>query len=162
MRIDSALALAHYHFDSLTRARRAMRNPRLPSAVHTLTQPSSIAVTLFTREDGTPALSHALPKSFPSTSSPDPSLGSDVSSLIDKLHAILKTLPLEDPRSSEEIYSMDTSIIWESRDLEWCNGSPAECTGEKSMVQANAEEKARFKHAVDIIQELFEQAEKEG
>ncbi|KAF7364380.1 hypothetical protein MSAN_01098700 [Mycena sanguinolenta] len=103
-------------------------------------------------------LPEALPKSLPAAS---PGLVSEVSSIIDELHAILKTLSLEDPRGSENIYGMDTSIMWGSEDLEWCNSGPAGCSGGKIMLQAG-EEKARFKRAVDIVSELVESAERQG
>ncbi|KAF7364370.1 hypothetical protein MSAN_01097500 [Mycena sanguinolenta] len=131
--------------------------PPTPSAVYTLTQssaqPNTIAVTLAKREDGTPELSSALPKSLPAASS---------EALVEELHAILKTLPLEEPRGSEDIYGLDTSIAWGSEDLEWCNGGPEGCSGGKSMKQASAEEKEKFKRAVEIVQELADRAEKEG
>ncbi|KAJ6496351.1 hypothetical protein C8R45DRAFT_926860 [Mycena sanguinolenta] len=124
--------------------------PPTPSAIYTLTQspaqPNTIAVTLATRQDGQPldAMSEAAPKSLPSSSDSN-SLGAEVSALVEELHAILKTLPLEDLRGSEDIYGMDTSII-----------------GGKSMVQASKEEKDKFKRAVDIVGVLVERAEKEG
>ncbi|KAF7364377.1 hypothetical protein MSAN_01098400 [Mycena sanguinolenta] len=81
------------------------------------------------------ALPEAAPKSLPSSSCGS-SLGSDLAALIDELHAILKTLSLEDPRGSEDIYGMDMSIMWGSDDLEWCNGGLAGCTGREGEVQA--------------------------
>ncbi|KAJ6496345.1 hypothetical protein C8R45DRAFT_157621 [Mycena sanguinolenta] len=141
--------------------------PPTPSAIYTLTQspaqPNTIAVTLATRQDGQPldAMSEAAPKFLPSSSDSN-YLGAEVSALVEELHAILKTLPLEDPRGSEDIYGMDTSIMWGSEDLEWCNGGPAGCSGGKSMVQASKEEKDKFKRAVEIVGELVERAEREG
>ncbi|KAF7364364.1 hypothetical protein MSAN_01096800 [Mycena sanguinolenta] len=129
--------------------------------LHPLPSPAIIAVTLATREDGTPDLSSALPKSLPTASSSS-SFSSDVASPISELHAVLKTLPLEDSSDSEDTYGMDVGIIWGSDDLEWCNSGPAGCTGGKSMVQATPEEKEKLKRAVEIVSELVERAEKEG
>ncbi|KAJ6496386.1 hypothetical protein C8R45DRAFT_985802 [Mycena sanguinolenta] len=106
-------------------------------------------------------MSEAAPKFLPSSSDSN-SLGAEVSALVEELHAILKTLPLEDPRGSEDIYGLDTSIMWGSEDLEWCNGGPAGCSGGKSMVQASQEEKDKFKRAVEIVGVLVERAEREG
>jgi hypothetical protein len=74
--------------------------------------------------------------------------------LVDELHGILKTLPTEQPRGSEDIYGLDTSIAWGSADLEWCNGGPGGVTGRTSSVQATEEEKAKFKRAVEIVKHL--------
>ncbi|KAF7364365.1 hypothetical protein MSAN_01097000 [Mycena sanguinolenta] len=107
----------------------------------------------------TARLSPPCPRPRASPSHPPPgSLGSDVAFLIDELHPILKILPLEDPRGSEDIYEMDTSIMWGSEDLEWCNGGPAGCGGGKSMVQATPEEKEKFRPAMEIVQKLVERA----
>ncbi|KAJ6496392.1 hypothetical protein C8R45DRAFT_785648, partial [Mycena sanguinolenta] len=60
--------------------------PPTPSAIYTLTQspaqPNTIAVTLASREDGTPlsAMSEAAPQSIPT---------SDTAALVDELHGIL-------------------------------------------------------------------------
>ncbi|KAG6835244.1 hypothetical protein H0H93_003580, partial [Arthromyces matolae] len=63
-------------------------------------------------------------------------------------------LPTEFPPGSEDIYGLDTSIAWGSEDLEWVNGGPQGCGGGPSEVQATDEQKAKFKRAVDIVQEL--------
>ncbi|KAJ6496361.1 hypothetical protein C8R45DRAFT_1061849 [Mycena sanguinolenta] len=103
--------------------------PPTPSASYTLTQspaqPNTIAVTLVTRQDRAPSTPCLRPHP------------------IEELHGILKTLPLEDPRGSEDIYGLDTSIMWGARI--W-----------------SGEEKNKFKRAVDIVGELVERAEKEG
>ncbi|KAF7364373.1 hypothetical protein MSAN_01097800 [Mycena sanguinolenta] len=99
-------------------------------------------------------MSEAALKSLASSSSGS-SLGSDVAVLIDELHAIVKTLPLQDPRSSEDIYGMDVSIMWGERGsgvVSWWGGG----------VRWREELKEKFKRAVDIAQELVDRAEKEG
>nr|GAT57154.1 predicted protein [Mycena chlorophos] len=102
--------------------------PPTPSALYTLAQSSgapSLAITAAVREDGTPSLTDAAPK----TLTPD----STTAALVDELHGILKTIPTESPPGSEDIYGLDTSIAWGSDDLEWYNGGPAGCGGGNSM-----------------------------
>lgn len=77
---------------------------------------------------------------------------------MDELHGILKEIPTEQPPGSEDIYGLDTSIAWQSDDLEWYNGGPQGCGGGQSFVQATAEDKAKFKRAVEIVNELSEKA----
>ena len=74
--------------------------------------------------------------------------------LIQELHDILKDLPTEQPPGSEDIYGLDISIAWGSEDLEWVNGGPQGCGGGTSSVQATAEQKRKFKRAVEIATEL--------
>ncbi|KAF7364368.1 hypothetical protein MSAN_01097300 [Mycena sanguinolenta] len=132
---------------------RSQASPRPPPPPSTLTPSSnSIAVTLAKREEGTPNLSPALPKFLPTASS---------EALVEELHGILKTLPLKELRGSEDISGLDISIMWGSEDLEWCNGGPEACGGGQSIMQATPEEKEKFKHAVEIVDELIERAEKE-
>jgi hypothetical protein len=66
---------------------------------------------------------------------------------------------MEDPKGSEDIYGMDTSIAWGSDDLEWYNGGPQGCGGGNSTVKATAKDKAKFKRAVEIVNELVNKAE---
>ena len=77
---------------------------------------------------------------------------------MDELYEILKTLPMEKPAGSEDIYGLDTSIAWGSDDMMWINGGPSGCGGGVSEVQATDEEKAKFKRAVDIAQSLVDKA----
>ncbi|TFY54976.1 hypothetical protein EVJ58_g8542 [Rhodofomes roseus] len=71
---------------------------------------------------------------------------------------ILKSIPTEQPPGSEDIYGLDTSIAFGSDDLMWMNGGPAGCGTGRSTVQATEEDKAKFKRAVKIVQELLEKA----
>jgi len=66
----------------------------------------------------------------------------------------LQDLPTEQPPGSQDIYGMDTSVAFGSADLEWFNGGPEGCGGGESAVQANDEQKAKFKRAVEIVQHL--------
>jgi len=128
--------------------------PPTPNAVFTVTQAQnqpSLAITAAVRESGTPSLQDAAPKSL----NPDDT----TTSLVDELHGILKSIPMEDPRGSEDIYGLDTSIMWGSDDLEWANGGPQGCGSGTSMVQASEEDKAKFKRAVEIVNELVKKAE---
>jgi len=128
--------------------------PPTPKEIHVLTlsndRPNLLAVDSQVRADGTPSLQsvNVQPKTV--------SLSEDENnkSLVDELHGILKTLPTERPTGSQDIYGLDTSIMWGSQDLEWCNGGPSGCAHGVSEVQPTEEEKAKFKRAVDIIKEL--------
>lgn len=87
---------------------------------------------------------------------------SDVSTaevkLVDELHDILKSIPTEQPPGSEDIYSLDTSIAWQSDDIVWVNGGPSGCARGTSSIQPTEEDKAKFKRAVEIVTELVGKA----
>ncbi|KAJ7092919.1 hypothetical protein B0H15DRAFT_832952 [Mycena belliarum] len=127
--------------------------PPTPDAVYTLTQmpnTPSLAITAAVRPSGTPSLQEAAPTAL--------SHSDATSALVDELHGILKAIPMEEPKGSEDIYGLDTSIAWGSDDLEWYNGGPQGCGGGRSMVQPTAEQKAQFKRAVEIVEELVNKA----
>jgi hypothetical protein len=127
--------------------------PPTPSEIHVLTaspqKPNILAVDSQLREDGTPNLQsvNAVPKEVSIADASN--LG-----LVDELEGILKTIPMERPQGSEDIYGMDTSIMWGSQGFEWINGGPSGCTGGQSEVQATEEDKAKFRRAVEIVKEL--------
>jgi len=98
------------------------------------------------REDGSPSLDPQ-PEKFIEDS--------DVNVLVEELHGILNELPMENPPGSEDIYGLDTSIMWGSEDLEWINGGPQGCGGGTSTVQPTTEEKAKFQRAVEIVRSLL-------
>ncbi|CAE6464768.1 unnamed protein product [Rhizoctonia solani] len=127
--------------------------PPTPNAIHQLTRsgdsPNSLFIQSMVRPDGTPSLQEHPPKEFPIG---DPSHGSH--SLVDELHAILKDIPTEQPPGIEDIYGLDTSIMWASEDLEWMNGGPSGCGHGTSDVQPTEEQKAKFKRAVEIVTQL--------
>ncbi|KAJ7510704.1 hypothetical protein B0H11DRAFT_1701063 [Mycena galericulata] len=127
--------------------------PPTPDAVYSVTQSPNAAlqITAAVRPSGTPELQDAAPKSL----NPD----NTTAALVDELHGILKSIPMEEPRGSEDIYGMDTSIAWGSEDLEWYNGGPQGCGGGNSIVKATAEDKAKFKRAVEIVDELVKKAQ---
>ena len=136
--------------------------PPTPSAVHTFSKSgpaSHIAIESLVRPDGTPEL-----QSHPSKSlsfSPSSDSGSDeLSGLISELRSILKELPTEQPPGSEDIYGLDTSIMWADDELQWVNGGPQGCSGGpgSSSVQATKEEKEKFTRAVGIVEELLKRA----
>lgn len=127
--------------------------PPRPSAIHSITRPAAAAtlnVESFVRPDGTPELQSAAPKTLTSD---------EHSHLVEELHGILKTIPTESPPGSEDIYGLDTSIFWGSDDLQWCNGGPQGCGGGSSMVHASEQDKAKFKRAIEIVNELVGKAE---
>ncbi|KAJ7436830.1 hypothetical protein FB451DRAFT_1306702 [Mycena latifolia] len=147
------MAPAEYYF-RLQRGITGGFAPPTPSAIYTLTRAAgapSLAITAAVRPSGTPALQDAAPKAL----APDDS----TTALVDELHGILKTIPMESPPGSEDIYGLDTSIMWGSDDLEWCNGGPQGCGGGTSMVQASEDDKKKFKRAVEIVEELVRKAE---
>lgn len=128
----------------------------MPSAVHTLSlsqdSPKSLIVNSEHRPgDGSQGLVQRFaPKSLHTETTPD------VNKLVDELHGILKELPTEDPKGSEDIYGMDTSIMWGSDDLEWINGGPAGCVRGQSSVKASEDDKKKFKRAVEIVNQLVD------
>ncbi|KAF9646441.1 hypothetical protein BDM02DRAFT_3022767 [Thelephora ganbajun] len=76
-----------------------------------------------------------------------------VDALVEELQSILKTLPTEKPQGSEDIYGLDTSIMWGSDEFEWQNGGSQGCGG-SSTVQATNEQKAKFRRALEITDTL--------
>ena len=72
---------------------------------------------------------------------------------IEELQSILKSIPTEEPKGSEDIYGLDTSIMWGSDDLVWENTGAQGCGG-ISTVKATAEHKAKFKRALEIAEAL--------
>ncbi|EAU80451.1 hypothetical protein CC1G_12116 [Coprinopsis cinerea okayama7 len=127
--------------------------PPTPDAVFTLTKPASAAslmVTTAVRPDGTPELKEsAAPKELSIT---EPS----TSSLVDELYTILKDLPTEQPPGSEDIYGLNTGIVFACDEFQWANGGPQGCTGGTSEVQPTEEQKQKFKRAVEIVHKIAE------
>lgn len=72
-----------------------------------------------------------------------------VDTLIKELHSILKSIPTEKPRGSEDIYGLGVGLMWGSDDLVWQNVGPEGCGGQ-SEVQATDEHKEKFKRALEI------------
>jgi hypothetical protein len=124
--------------------------------VHALTyssdRPNILAIDSQIRADGSPNLQpvNAAPKHLDFTGS----AGSEHTALIDELHSILKSIPTESPPGSEDIYGLDTSIVWGSDDLVWQNGGPQGCVGGTSDVQPTEEDRVKFKRAVEIVKKL--------
>ncbi|CCM05376.1 uncharacterized protein FIBRA_07592 [Fibroporia radiculosa] len=128
--------------------------PPTASAIYTITaSPSQPMLQIGTaiRPDGTPSLQDA---SIKSLSSSDES----VNTLLEELHTILQSLPTEYPPGSEDIYGMDTSIAYGSKDLTWMNGGPQGCGTGQSERKATEAERAKFGRAVSIVNELVEKA----
>jgi len=73
--------------------------------------------------------------------------------LVEELQSILKSIPTEDPPGSEDIYGLNTSIMWGSDEFVWRNAGPQGCGG-YSSVQATDEQKAKFKKALEIADAL--------
>jgi len=49
---------------------------------------------------------------------------------------------------------LNTSIFFGSDELQWGNGGPQGCGGGRSEVQPTAEQKEKFKRAVEIVKQL--------
>ena len=93
-------------------------------------------------------------KSSPSDSDPTSVKKDDAAdALVKELQTILKSIPTEDPRGSQDIYGLGVSILWGSDDFVWQNVGPAGCGG-ISDVQATDEDKAKFKRALEIADTL--------
>ena len=123
--------------------------PPTPSAVHTVTFAPTInalQITSAVRPDGTPHLQDALPKQL--------AVDESITTLVNELEGILKSIPTEQPPGSEDIYGLDTSIAYGSANVEWMNGGPRGCGGGESFVKATDEDKVKFKRAVEIVTEL--------
>lgn len=87
--------------------------PPTPNVIHSLTRPRTstfLNIESAVRTDGTAELQSAAPKSLNSE---------EYQHLVDELHSILKTIPTESPPGTEDIYGLDTSIMWGSADLQW-------------------------------------------
>jgi hypothetical protein len=110
---------------------------------------SSLNINSQVRPEGYGTLLDPASKSLPTK---------DGDSLVEELHGILKELPTEHPPGSEDIYGLDTSIMWQDDVLQWQNGGPQGCGGGSSMVQATKEQKEKFKRAVAIVEELVGKA----
>ena len=127
--------------------------PPTPSAIYTLNTVSkqpTINVTAAVRPDGTPSLQDALPKTL--------TQDDHTAALVNELTSILKSLPVESPPGSQDIYGLDTSIAFARDDFMWMNGGPQGCGGGISEIQATAEDKVKFKRAVEIVNELVNKA----
>lgn len=78
---------------------------------------------------------------------------SSVDPLVEELQAILRSIPTENPPGSEDIYGLNTSIMWGSDEFVWRNSCPEGCGG-SSSVQATDEQRAKFKRALEIADAL--------
>jgi hypothetical protein len=103
------------------------------------------------RLDGQPEAQPAAPKQVKHDD--------DTTKLVEELEAILKELPTEQPPGSEDIYGLNTGIAFQSGDFEWYNGGPQGCGGGESFVKATEEQKAQFKRAVEIVEQIVSKSE---
>ncbi|KAI7864684.1 hypothetical protein BDF14DRAFT_1884113 [Spinellus fusiger] len=69
----------------------------------------------------------------------------------------LKSLPVEEPVGSQDIYGLDTSIGFFSDDFQWQNGGPEGCGQDESSVQATPAQKEIFKALVALVIGLGDQ-----
>ena len=124
--------------------------PPTPSAIVTITgipTQNLLNITSAVRPKGTPSLQDAVPKSISAQDE-------HTAALVTELRGILQSIPTESPPGSQDIYGLDTSIAFGSEDFMWQNGGPQGCGGGESSVQPTEEQKAKFKRAVEIVQEL--------
>jgi len=123
--------------------------PVTPSAVYTIQKANSapsIVIQSAERPDGTPSLLDSAPKSIQSADT-------GAEKLVDELEGILKSLPTESPPGSQDIYGLDTSIMFGSDNFVWRNNAAEGCEN-MSETQPTEEQKQQFERAVDIIKEL--------
>ncbi|KAL6306842.1 hypothetical protein BKA93DRAFT_771086 [Sparassis latifolia] len=128
--------------------------PPTPSAIYTIDAApaqSLLKISATVRLDGTPSLQSAVPKSLSASDT-------KTATLLEELNGILHALPTESPPGSEDIYGMDTSIAYMCGNYQWMNGGPQGCGGGTSSVQPTAEEMAKFKRAVEIVNTLVDEA----
>ncbi|KAI0759398.1 hypothetical protein BD413DRAFT_487927 [Trametes elegans] len=124
--------------------------PPTPEAIITVTSVPTqnlLNITSAVRPKGTPSLQDALPRSLPASDA-------DTVALVSELRDILRAIPTESPPGSEDIYGLDTSIAFGSDDFFWQNGGPQGCGQGESEVKPTEEDKAKFKRAVEIVEEL--------
>ncbi|KAH8102309.1 hypothetical protein BXZ70DRAFT_890668 [Cristinia sonorae] len=123
--------------------------PPTPNAIFTIASTPTLPhlqVTTAVRPHGTPALQAAVPKEL--------ALDDGNQALVDELSRILESIPVESPPGSEDIYGLDTSIVFATDKWQWQNGGPAGCGGGTSSVQATDEDKIKFVRAVEIVKKL--------
>ena len=128
--------------------------PPTPSAIHTITSnpaTSSLFINSAVRPSGTPSLLEQGPKTLAHDDS--------TQQLVGELVTILKSIPVESPPGSQDIYGLDTSIAFGSEEIEWINGGPQGCGGGESEVQPTEEQKAKFRRAVEIVNQLVGKAQ---
>lgn len=124
--------------------------PPRPSAIVTITglpTQNLLSITSAVRPDGTPSLQDALPKSISAQDE-------HTAALVTELRSILQSIPTESPPGSQDIYGLDTSIAFGSDDFLWQNGGPQGCGGGESSVKPTEDQIAKFKRAVEIVEEI--------
>ncbi|KAJ3179052.1 hypothetical protein HDU85_005007 [Gaertneriomyces sp. JEL0708] len=123
--------------------------PNQVITVHRSDGANEMEISHHKRESGTPHLQSLGTKSAPVNEG-------HKAALIAELESLLKDLPQEDPRGSEDIYGLDTGIFWQSADFQWANAAPEGCDRGHSEVQPSEEQVAKFRRAVDIVQQLVQ------
>ncbi|KAG2226180.1 hypothetical protein INT45_003325 [Circinella minor] len=74
-----------------------------------------------------------------------------ITTLLSAIKDQLQNLPTEEPVGSEDIYGLDTSILFFADGFQWGNGGPEGCTGGESTRQATPEQKQIFASLVELI-----------
>ncbi|KAF8148470.1 hypothetical protein B0H34DRAFT_737184 [Crassisporium funariophilum] len=128
--------------------------PPTPNAIYTIVQPLGskfLTISSAVRHLGTP---HLQPTTIKYVSSED----QDTATLLVELQRILKTIPTG---GNGDIYGLDTSISWGSAsDLQWMREPAAQgCGGVADGMKATANEKAKFRRAIQIVDELVKKEE---
>jgi len=121
-----------------------------PEEIITITKPADQANLFIASENpqsGASSASADGPKILPFDNDHDDA------KLIDELHAILSSIP-QPPPGSADVYELDTSIAWGSKDLMWQNISNEGCGGFVPEDGPSKEDKTKFKRAVEIIKHL--------
>ncbi|KAL1936088.1 hypothetical protein VTP01DRAFT_222 [Rhizomucor pusillus] len=80
-----------------------------------------------------------------------------IATLFSTVKEQLQQLPTEEPVGSQDIYGLDTSIMFYTNDFQWRNGGPEGCTGGESSRQPTPEQKQIFAALVDQIRSFGKQ-----
>jgi len=111
--------------------------------------PTDVKTVTFTPQEKTLQITSSPSDPTPTSAEKDEA----ADALIKELQSILKSIPTEEPRGSEDIYGLGIGIMWGSDDFVWQNVGPEGCGG-KSDVQATDEDKKKFKRALEIADAL--------
>ncbi|KAH7101756.1 hypothetical protein BKA62DRAFT_829843 [Auriculariales sp. MPI-PUGE-AT-0066] len=121
----------------------APRPSQVVQISHSSSAPTIVNIAVENREGG--SLTAAAPKQLEA---------SKANTLVEELADLLKDLPVEQPRGTADIYGFNIGITFGSDQFEWANGSGTGCGPGKSETQATDEDKAKFKRAIEIVEEL--------
>ena len=131
--------------------------PPTPSAVHEIKYAADTGVTIDThlRREGARDLHPPTTKTVAETSE------GSVDALVKELEGILQNIPQTD-ESSADIYGLDVGVFFGSDNIQWRNGASEGCGGATAENEPTAEQKTKFRRAVEISDELVALGVAEG